>query len=633
MLVILDSEEGDIQHTIELGGQPDSVAVSPDGSFIVIAIENERDEDLGDGEIPQMPAGYVVVIDSKSDDPTEWTRSDVDVTGLDGVYEPSDPEPEYVSINSDNVAAVTLQENNAIVLIDLATLTVTNSFSCGTVDLTQIDIDEEDIIDQNSSLSAVPREPDGVVWIGTEYIVTADEGDMLGGSRGFTIFDTSGEIVYSSGSEMDHIAAMYGHYPENRSGNKGNEPENISYGEFGKEKLLFVNSERANLVFVYDVSKVKAPKFLQALPAGVGPEGLTVIEDRNLVIVASEVDNRDDKIRSVVNIYQKGDDKTPDYPTLISDDGEDGVPIPWAALSGLSHGEKKDILYSVEDSAYNSNRIFKISTKDHPAVIEEEIVIVDSLGVFAAVEPEGEFTADDLAAMINDDGTVNIDQEGIAYNDDDDTFWVASEGRGTIGDESRPIEKLNFLFKIDMDGVIHKVVKLPEEVNNIQLRFGFEGVTIDGDYVVVAFQRVWNDEEGVRIGLYNTVSDEWKFGFYTLDEPESQNGGWVGLSDISSEGDGTFLVLERDNQGGPDAAIKRIYRVELGDLDDFADGTSIEKTLAMDLYNVLSESNGLMYEKLEGMAITDKGVWVCNDNDGVDDNSGETYLVNVGKIE
>lgn len=270
--MVVNPEDGSIVTTIELGGQPDSIAVSEDNNYAVIAIENERDEDLGDGEIPQAPAGFVVIVDTTDVDPNNWSISTVDVTGLDGVYEPSDPEPEFVAINSDNVAVVTMQENNAIVLIDLPTGTVLNSFSAGTVDLYNIDVDEEDHITFESVLTAVPREPDGVVWIGTQYFATADEGDMLGGSRGFTIFNVQGEVVYTSGSDMDHIAAKYGHYPENRSGNKGNEPENIVYGVFDGEELLFVNSERANLVFVYDVRDVYAPKFLQALPAGVGPE-------------------------------------------------------------------------------------------------------------------------------------------------------------------------------------------------------------------------------------------------------------------------------------------------------------------------------------------------------------------------
>jgi len=50
-----------VEKTWELGGQPDSVAVSPDGKYIVIAIENERDEDLGDGNPPQVRRWLVII--------------------------------------------------------------------------------------------------------------------------------------------------------------------------------------------------------------------------------------------------------------------------------------------------------------------------------------------------------------------------------------------------------------------------------------------------------------------------------------------------------------------------------------------------------------------------------------------
>lgn len=63
-------------------------------------------------------------------------------------------------------------------LVDLPTLTVTNSFSAGSVDLTQVDTTEEPLISQTENLTGVVREPDGVTWIGTEYFATADEGDL-----------------------------------------------------------------------------------------------------------------------------------------------------------------------------------------------------------------------------------------------------------------------------------------------------------------------------------------------------------------------------------------------------------------------------------------------------------------------
>ena len=174
------------------------------------------------------------------------------------------------------------------------------------------------------------------------------------------------------------------------------------------------------------------------------------------------------------------------------------------------------------------------------------------------------------------------------------------------------------------------MVLLPEEVNEIQVRFGFEGVAVDGDHIVVTVQRAWDGELEPRLAIYNTATMTWKFAFYPLDEPESQYGGWVGLSDIESIGNGQFLILERDNQGGPDAAIKKIYAIDLGDYS-MDDNILVDKTLVHDLMPDLAAGGGLTVEKVEGLAVDSEGnMWVNNDNDGVDDNSGENLLLNIG---
>ncbi len=632
--------------SIDLGGQPDSVAVSPDGNYAAIVIENERDEDLGEGIPPQLPAGTFVIASISDADPANWTTTTVDITGISDLF-PSDPEPEYVDINENNIAVVTLQENNHIILINLTDGSIVNDFSAGDVDLTNIDLSEEDaFVNQVESEDNVVREPDGVAWINSTYFVTADEGDMDGGSRGFTVFDLDENIVWTSGNSLDHMTARFGHYPDGRSGNKGNEPENAEVGTFGSDRYLFVNSERSSLVFVYDVADPKNPLYKQVLPAAAGPEGGLAIPSRNLLVVASEEDNRGDKLRSAINIYRYSYSE-PTYPTIVSADRENGTPIPWSAMSGLAADTVyDDILYSVEDSFFLSNRIFEIQVEgdDEPAILRREIRIMDTNDVFAAVttvDVDDTLADDDaarlevfddvdLAAMINADKTVNIDPEGIAKASDGG-FWVASEGSGTIGDAGRPINSLNFIFKTDENGVIEDVITLPSAVNDIQLRFGFEGVAEEGDNIYVAFQRAWNDEANPRIGIYNTVSETWSFVFYPLDTSESQNGGWVGLSDITALGGEALLVLERDNQGGPDAAIKRLYRVDLSGLSD---GDTIGgKALVRDLMSDLSARGGLVAEKVEGAAVTvDGDVYVINDNDGVDDNSGETQLINLGEL-
>ena len=98
------------------------------------------------------------------------------------------------------------------------------------------------------------------------------------------------------------------------------------------------------------------------------------------------------------------------------------------------------------------------------------------------------------------------------------------------------------------------------------------------------------------------------------------------MSDITSIGAGNFLVLERDNQGGPDAAIKRIYSISLGDLSSVTGDETVEKTLVHDLFDDMKAPGGLGYEKFEGMAYLNGEVWVSNDNDAVSDNTGETQV-------
>jgi len=56
-LAVIDIATQTVLTSVPLSGQPDSIAVSPDGNYVAIVIENERDEDLGSGEPPQAPAG------------------------------------------------------------------------------------------------------------------------------------------------------------------------------------------------------------------------------------------------------------------------------------------------------------------------------------------------------------------------------------------------------------------------------------------------------------------------------------------------------------------------------------------------------------------------------------------------
>lgn len=653
-LEVIDIATQTIVRSIDLGGQPDSAAVSPDGAYAAIAIENERDEELGNGAPPQLPAGYLVIIDLIGNDPADWVRRDVDLVGVPTLF-PDDPEPEFVDINVFNIAAVTLQENNHVALVSLQSGQVLTSFSAGTVDLDGIDIDEEDLIDQTASLQDVPREPDAISWIGPFLLSTADEGDLDGGSRGFTNWSVFGQTVYEAGNTVDQAVARIGHYPESRSANKGNEPESVEYGVFGGERFLFVGSERSSVVFVYRLPGmglfgVAQPEFVQVLPTGVAPEGLLAIPGRDLFVVACEEDSRDDKIRASIMIYGKTGDG--DYPTIVSADrNPSGAPIPWGALSGLAVDRSDpDTLYTVHDSYYAKSRAYVIDNSVSPAVITEELPLVDSFGRVAmafdrikAVLPN---TPDfDPSALINSDGTVNIDLEGIATSQSQGVFWAVSEGAGNLvggvsDPNDRPFETPNLLLRLERNVAgdaldITSVIGVPFDIALGQLRFGLEGVAEGADGAVyVAFQRAWTEAGDpshlTRIGRFEPSTRQWTFAYYPLDAVASPFGGWVGLGDLSPLADGRIAVLERDNQGGTDAAVKCIYTIDPASVTFVPTGQTLPtltKTLQSDLLadGVFDALAGFVFEKLEGLAVLPNGdAIINNDNDGVEDNSGET---------
>ena len=140
----------------------------------------------------------------------------------------------------------------------------------------------------------------------------------------------------------------------------------------------------------------------------------------------------------------------------------------------------------------------------------------------------------------------------------------------------------------------------------------------------------------VRIGRYRPADGSWRFFYYPLDEATSPAGGWVGLSEITALGGDSFAVIERDNQGGTDARIKRIYRFSIRDLTPVAEAAAgeipafplVSKVLVRDLLGDLQQRAVAVPEKIEGLAVRPDGTGlVVNDNDGVDDSNGETTLL------
>ncbi|WP_174801202.1 esterase-like activity of phytase family protein [Martelella limonii] len=605
-LGVVDIASRTLESQCDLGGQPDSVAVSPDGSMVAIAIENERDEELNDGELPQMPGGDLVIISLKDGVADCGTIKHVVMTGFDEMVAPTDPEPEFVDINADNEIVLTLQENNGIAIIDGNTGEVKNHFSAGTVDISGVDTEKDGKLDFTGSLSGIAREPDSVKWLDNDRFAISNEGDYKGGSRGFSIFSDTGELLYDSGNSFERAVASIGHFPDKRAGKKGVEPEGMIKGTFGGTDYLFVLSERGSVVGVYDDSDGNAPELVQLLPSGLSPESGVAISDRNLLVTANETDlGPDGGVRAHVMLYAY-EDAEPNYPQILSDVSRDPL-IGFGALSGLA-ADPSDAtrLYAVNDSFYSAQpSIFMIDASKKPAMITDVIRV----------------TRDGAPAE-------KLDLEGIV-TDGKGGFWLASEGNPEK-------EVPHAVYHVDGTGAIVDTIELPEALLTGQTRFGMEGITTvgEGDDLTLwmAVQREWADDDKgfVKLLAYTPATKEWGAVAYPLDAAES---GWVGLSEITASGDFAYIV-ERDNQIGEAAKLKKLYKVALSDMQPAPIGSDlpvVEKQEAADLLPLMkSASNGFVVDKIEGFAIAADGTaYAVTDNDGVDDSSGETLFFTV----
>ncbi|WMS42464.1 esterase-like activity of phytase family protein [Acuticoccus sp. MNP-M23] len=596
ILKIVDLASGTVTESCDLGGQPDSAAVAPDGTFLAIAIENERDEDLNDGAIPQMPAGSVAIIPLEDNTPDCDNMVQADVTGLADVA-PGDPEPEFVDINGNGQIVVTLQENNHIAVLD-RTGKVLNHFSAGAVSLDNVETAEEGAINFAGSLADVKREPDAVKWLDNDTFIIANEGDYEGGSRGFTVFNMDGTEVFDSGLSFEYAVAAAGHYPEKRSGNKGVEPEGLAVGTFGETQYAFVLSERGSMAGVYTVAD-GVPTLKQLLPSGIAPEGAVAIPARGLFVTANEADlGEDNGPRAHVMIYAL-QDAAPVYPTIASATKGDLPPIAWGALSGLAADDTAPArLYAVTDSFYSTN---------------PQILVIDAAQTPAAIVDAMTVTRDGAPAE-------KIDLEGIS-TDGEGGFWLASEGRT---DREIP----HALLHVDASGAILEEVAFPDTLLANEIRFGAEGVTKIGETLWIAMQREWKDDEKglVKLVSYNLESGAWGAVHYPLETPET---GWMGLSEITADGE-RVLIVERDNQIGGNARVKRLYSVPTAEMVPAELGAKlpvVNKTLVRDFLPDLAAYNGYTVDKLEGFAIDANGkAYAVTDNDGTDDSSGETFF-------
>lgn len=379
--------------SVTVGALPDMLTFTPDGRTLLVANEGEPND-----AFTIDPEGSVSVIDvSNMNAPSARTAgfgawngaaASLRASGI-RIYGPGasvaqDLEPEYVAVSADGRTAwVTLQENNALAIVDVASATVRDVVPLGYKDhaLAANALDASDRDGPNNGPAINIRswpvlgmyQPDAIAAYeagGQTYLVTANEGDSRGwagfneearvstlplnttifssaacggacaanarlgrltvtnahgrnpatglfdtlyvlGGRSFSIRRADGSLVWDSGDQLERLTTSLpmakfnaGHENDNlddRSDNKGPEPEGVAVATFGEKTFAFVCLERVGGIVVYDVTTPTAPTFVtyvnsrSGTSGDLGPEAVTIVPARRsptrtpLVVVGHEV--------------------------------------------------------------------------------------------------------------------------------------------------------------------------------------------------------------------------------------------------------------------------------------------------------------------------------------------------------
>jgi DNA-binding beta-propeller fold protein YncE len=377
---------GNLLGTVQAGALPDMVTFTPDGNHVLVANEGEPNDDY-----TVDPEGSVTLIDLSNGvnaaSTTEIHFRDFNAGGSRAAELPAevrifgpgatvaqDLEPEYIAVSADSSTAwVSLQENNALSMLDLGSASVTSIVALGFKDHSDpanpLDASNRDggIHIQNWPVWGMVQ-PDSIAAFtvnGTKYVITANEGDSrdydgfseeermadltldptafpdaatlqleenlgrlkttstLGdtdgdgdfdrlfayGGRSFSIWHgADGSLVFDSGDDFEQITAdrvptifnSDGSDPDefdDRSDDKGPEPEAITVGRIAGRLYAFIGLERVGGLLVYDITDPAAPIFQLYEPGAAGdlaPEGLVFVDSSTspigvpLLVVSNE---------------------------------------------------------------------------------------------------------------------------------------------------------------------------------------------------------------------------------------------------------------------------------------------------------------------------------------------------------
>jgi 3-phytase len=470
------------------------------------------------------------------------------------------------------------------------------------------------------------------------------------GGRSFSIWDVEGNLVFDSGNDFERILAdilpddfnsnnTENGFTDNRSDDKGPEPEALEIAQIGGRHYLFVGLERVGGVMIYDITNPMAPQFLSYTnnrdfsvdfdPDEITPSELARVGDlapeeivhvsahdspngTDLLIVANEVSGSVSIYEIVTEPVQFPDVASTSSPEVIFETDE-GVevrnggfgsgmdPHPSAEgyfylltgrgpnFDGANAGEK---VFPVADFSPHIG-LFRLQGDSLQKVRTTHLKRTDGTPITGLPNPAGfggtGETPLDLDGNVLDFDEEGLDPEGIVALRDG-TFWLSDEYGPHIlhvAADGSTIERIN-PFGSGTGGR-----SLPKVLANRRANRGMEGLTItpDGRRLVGIMQSAldnpFDDRSSIRRNSRVTR-------IVTLDIETGETHQYIYLqealdlsnSEIKALSDTRFLVLERDGLfgGNPDAPAqyKNIFRIDISKATDVSDPADSDNGLLVD---------------------------------------------------
>lgn len=345
--IVFFTTGGEFLNGVKAGALPDMITFSPDGKWVLTANEGEPSDDyMAD------PEGSVTIVNV--DKPiASITQADVRTASFSRftpatipqgvrIYGPrasvaQDLEPEYIAVSPDSKTAyVTLQENNALAIVDIERASVTGLRALGLKEHwraeNSLDASDRDGVARLRTWTVWGMyQPDAIVsWTGPDgklYLITANEGD----ARAYTGFNEEARVselrldpsMYPNAAEVQRAEEMGRLRITNATGDLDGDGDIDMLHSFGARSFSIWNADGqllfdsmnhlelinlANLGAAFNVSNADNTFDSRSDDKGPEPEAVTVgrIRGKDYLFVGNER-------QSNIVIYELNDPANPRY--------------------------------------------------------------------------------------------------------------------------------------------------------------------------------------------------------------------------------------------------------------------------------------------------------------------------------